>query len=425
MLAILVFLLLGTGIGFAEISPIWLKWALFGGCFCGLMITLLWRAEEKEELEEEDLVEVARQAIHNEAERLDKRRSELERVLMTYGEWMEFPDFKHLRDAQWDGDVEMADKRIAAILDAKADSMLRSFSDGTFYENGRFQTRKLMLDLFGFMEEIAQIYHPGADRPILETNLESMLKAINRASLQIILLLEEIPLLDVKDMNIRKTSDAVRKASKVYRKYEDIKPMLEPVRYLFHGSKFLMASNPLLAAGWVAGSEVLWKGGKKLGKKAMDAYLLSLVRQSLGIIAWETAGIYDKSYRYRNPDWIYGLELVQMASFFEPTTELIRAVFRDLGSLPLRSSYDRIFLYRCTANHVSPKPERFSSAEWLTEEVSDELAKRLLDFTEKHLPDVDRSSKRYRSWRADMQKRLGALHDLEVEADLDATDQKA
>ena len=35
-----------------------------------------------------------------------------------------------------------------------------------------------------------------------------------------------------------------------------------------------------MAAGWIAGSEILWKGGKKVGKKAMDAYLLSLVRQN-------------------------------------------------------------------------------------------------------------------------------------------------
>jgi hypothetical protein len=44
-------------------------------------------------------------------------------------------------------------------------------------------------------------------------------KAVNRASLQIILLLEELPILEVKEMNLRKVSENIRTASKVYRKY--------------------------------------------------------------------------------------------------------------------------------------------------------------------------------------------------------------
>ena len=60
------------------------------------------------------------------------------------------------------------------------------------------------------MERIASVYNPESDRPILETNLEALLKAVNRASLQIILLLEEVPLFEVKDMNLRKVSDNIR-----------------------------------------------------------------------------------------------------------------------------------------------------------------------------------------------------------------------
>ena len=217
-----------------------------------------------------------------------------------------------------------------------------------------------------------------------------------RASLQVILLLEELPLLDVKEMNIRKASDAVRKASKVYRKYEEIQPILEPFRYLWQGSKFLLTSNPLMAAGWIAGTEILWKGGKKIGKKAMDAYLLSLVRQTLGILAWETAGIYDKTYRYRSPDWIYGLEIVHCASEFEPTTELLRAVFKELGSIPLRSSYDRIFLYRCVASHVSPKPTQFAACEWLPSEMANDIAEKLEEKAER--PCRQGSSDRVLAW---------------------------
>ena len=402
--ASLVFFLIAAGALFVRMDPSWLRWVFVLVSLVGLGTLVIWRSHEQEELEEEDLIEIARQAIHTEAERLDNKRADLERILMSYGEWMEFPDFEKLQQTEWQGEVPGADQRVTEILDEQADKLLSGFSSGEFWEDGKFQTRKLLIELFNFMEQIAQVYYPEADRPILETNLESLLKAVNRASLQVILLLEELPLLDIKEMNIRKASDSVRKASKVYRKYEELQPFLEPVRYLWQGSKFLLTSNPLIAAGWIAGTEILWKGGKRIGKKAMDAYLLSLVRQTLGILAWETAGIYDKSYRYRSPDWVYGMELVHMASEFEPTTDLTRAVFKELGSLPFRSSYDRIFLYRCLANHVSPKPERFEASTWLSDELSGEICDKLGDFTVKNLEETE--SKAYHKWNREMRNRL-------------------
>jgi len=81
-------------------------------------------------------------------------------------------------------------------------------------------------------------------RLLLETNLESLLRAVNRASLQVILLLEEIPILEAKEMNLRKVADGLRKASKVVRKYEDLQPYLEPVRYHWQGSPRWLSSQP-------------------------------------------------------------------------------------------------------------------------------------------------------------------------------------
>ncbi len=411
----ILFFALGIFSIWAPVQPEWVKWVVGGTGFLGFGLLVFWKAKERDELDQEELVAMARQAIKTESARLASKKEELERFLMAYGEWMEFPDFEEHRQIRWDGTLPEADMRIAEIVDQKSDEMLAAFSRNEYWEEGKFQTRKLFLDLFSFMESIAKVYHPEAEKPILETNLESFLKAINRASLQVILLLEEVPLFDVKEMNIRKTTDAVRKASKVYRRYEEIQPYLEPVRYLWQGSKFLLSSNPLMVAGWIAGSELLWKGGKKLGKKAMDAYLLSLMRQSLGIIAWETAGIYDKSFRYRSPDWIYGLELVHFASKFEPTIDILRAVFQELGKLPLRSSYDRIFLYRCVANHVSSKPDRFDQIEWVSLEMARDIADRLVAFAEKVLDREDRDSKKFRSWKAEVTARLGLPGEAEEE----------
>ncbi len=406
LLAGVAFVLLGVGSILASRELGAAGWFFFGVALTGLLSLVLWKAEDRRELDEEDLIEVAREAIHGEAARLDRKRLELEKRVLAYGEWMEFPDFEELREADWTAIARSEqDEAVARLLASESDALLARFSDGTYFEDGKFQTKFLLVDIYGFVEKVARVYQPGADRPLLETNLEAMLKAINRASLQVILLLEELPLVEVKELNIRKVSEGVRKANKVYRKYEELQPFLEPVRYLWQGSKFLMTANPLLAAGWIAGTELIWKGGKHFGKKALDAYLLSLVRQSLGIIAWETASIYDRSHRYRNPDWVFAVELTHLVSQFELTRDTLRSSLQEIGKIPLKSSYDRIFLYRCVAQHVSPKPERFAQSDLLDEPVREQIRQRLEDFYSQHL--AGSRDKEVAKWRKAMMTRLG------------------
>jgi len=391
-----------------KMEPAWLRWFISLASFSVLGVLGFWKAAPTQTDSTEELVEVARKAIQTEAARLDGKRLELERVLMAYGEWMEFPDYKNLREIRWEGGDDGLDRRVGELIDQKSDALLTAFSSGKLWVDGKFQMREMLMDLFDFVEQIARLYKPDAERPLLETNLEALLKAVNRASLQIILMLEEIPMLELKGMNLSKATERIEIASKVYKTYEDLKPWLDNIRYLWQGSKFVFFSNPLVAAGSITVSEILWKEGKKMGKKAIDAYLLSMVRQSLGIIAWETAGIYDRNYRYRNPDWIYGVELAHFASVFEPTAELLREVLKELGKLPLRSAYDRLFLFRCVANHCSSRPDEFSVKDWLPPKAAPEIEAKLTNFAERVLSKEIRDGKPYHKWRAAMIERIGS-----------------
>ena len=380
-------------------------WVIALVSLAGILASLFWITGRGAEEETGEALRLTEEAIRQEAKRLDSRRAEIGKVLMAYGEWMEFPDFEELHRVEWATSERSAqDAEVAALLEGEADLVLQRISEGKYWEEGQLETRLLLNDLGNFVELIAQIYNPQSGQPLLETNLEELLKAVNRVSLQIILLLEEVPLLDVKDWNLRQVADKVRTASKVVRKYEDLQPILSPMRYLWQGSKFLLASNPILAAGWIAGSNLVREGAKKIGKRSLDGYLLSVVRQVLGIIAWETASIYDRTNRFRDPEWVYGVELVHLLSEFPLDRESLRAAFSELGTLALRSSYDRIFLYRCVAQNVSPKPERFVQADLMTEETRDEIAKALNGFCHKHLEDG--KGKKADKWRRDLGRRL-------------------
>ncbi len=380
-------------------------WVIALASLAGILASLFWVAGRGAEEETDEALRLTEEAIRQEAKRLDSRRAEIGKVLMAYGEWMEFPDFEELHRVEWATSERSAqDAEVVALLEGQADLVLQRISEGNYWDGGQLETRLLLSDLGDFVESIARIYNPQSGQPLLETNLEELLKALNRVSLQIILLLEEVPLLDVKDWNLRQVADKVRTASKVVRKYEDLQPILNPVRYLWQGSKFLLASNPILAAGWIAGSNLVREGAKKLGKRTLDGYLLSVVRQVLGIIAWETASIYDRTNRFRDPEWVYGVELVHLVSEFTLERESLRAAFSELGALALRSSYDRIFLYRCVAQNVSPKPERFIQADLMTEERRGEIAKALNDFCRKHLEGG--KGRKADKWRRELGRRL-------------------
>lgn len=408
----LLFLLLGAVAFFVNFDPAWFLWVHLGLCLAGFLVILFWKSAVSEQSEEEQVLEVVRQALHHEGERLDKKRIELEKVLMSYGEWREFPDFEKLQNLDWRNETHARhDEQVAEIVEREAQEMLERFSSRAYWDaenGGRFDARKLLLDLFTLMEDIARIHQPDSDRPLLETNLEELLRAVNRASLQIILLLDEVPLIELQNLNLRQASDFVSKAAKVHRKYQELEPILSKMRLASQGGKLLIAGNPLLAGLWIAGSELIWRGGKKLGKKAFDAYLLSLVHQTLGILARETAAIYDPGHRYRDPNWVFGVELAELFSRFDASGDTLRKGFRELGKLPLRSCYDRLYLYRCVARRASPKPGSFAQAELLSGEAREEIRDRLLAFHEKHFGgEAGNSQREYRKWREKMEVRLG------------------
>ncbi|MEC8942742.1 MAG: hypothetical protein VYC95_08420, partial [Verrucomicrobiota bacterium] len=62
------------------------------------------------------------------------------------------------------------------------------------------------------------------------------------------------------------------------------------------------------------------------------------------------------------------------------------------------------FLYRCVAQHVSPKPERFIQADLMTEDTRKEIVESLDEFFGEYVGEV--REKKVARWRRDLGKRL-------------------
>jgi len=105
---------------------------------------------------------------------------------------------------------------------------------------------------------------------------------------------------------------------------------------------------------------------------------------------------------------VFGVELAHLLSKFDETPEILRETLRELGRLHLRSTYDRIFLYRCVAQNASPKPKQFVQAERLPYATRNEIRDRLLAFHEQHIDGKGTmSSEATLKWREGMEERLG------------------
>ncbi len=375
------------------------------------------RDENADSQEDEKTLQlrILREAIQKEAKRFESSRVLLEDRMIAYSEMCEFPDFRKL-DEQARSEATTPGReeaKLSEMIEEESEAMLGRFSKGGgYFVEGQFQHPLLLKDLLSFMESVAKQYRPDAQHPLLEMNLESLLKAVNRTALQLILVLEEIPLIKAHEVNLASVAAGLRKASGVVKTYRQAEPYLSPLRYALQGSKFLAASNPLVAAGWIASSELLVRGGKKLGKKAIDVYFLSLLRQTVGIIARETASLYDPKFRHRNAPWALGVELAHLASCFQADVDLWRKVFEQINRLPIHSAYDRLFLHRCLLHEVSPKPSDCTSPGELDAKEREEILSKLLGqakgFSKAHVWRKGQSPER---WTDEISQRYG----IEVE----------
>ncbi|MEO0446164.1 MAG: hypothetical protein AAF191_08820, partial [Verrucomicrobiota bacterium] len=139
---------------------------------------------------------------------------------------------------------------------------------------------------------------------------------------------------------------------------------------------------------------------------------------SIRILGNEAAMIFDEDYRYRDPNFIFGVELAELVFQFPLSRKTLEKALEEVGNLPLRNSYDRIFLYRCLALSRSPDPDLFVSHHHLQVEQRREIAERLERFLQDHVQ--GRRSSVVEKWSEAASLRLGVgLRAKEHHRDLD------
>ncbi len=404
-------------VSLARIEPAWAKRVMDGVCAGGILYLIILNPIVAffTRLNHGGL-ELRLETITTEQNGLEEQRSQVERVLMAYGELQEFPDFVKLSSYSWQNRSDRErDEHVRELLEAEANRALERFSGGVYWEEeiGEFKASHLFGDLLAFSESIARVYAPESKQALLELDLERLLKAVNRASIQLILLLEDFSLgpLKLKTMNLGKVVRALGQASTAFKSFRQVEEYISSHSEGAKEEKKLFDSiNPLAAIA----TEIIKQVVKESGSKAFSALSLRIIREVLAIIAWETVDMYDPAYRYRTPDWVYGVELIHLVSLAEETPEILREALEELNTLALRSSYDQAFLYRCAALNASPRPDAFIQPEVISYKIRGEIRDQLENFLIKHMKNKSSLSEEMaRHWQEGLHHRLGLKLDQE------------
>ncbi len=380
-------------------------------------------AERQRAIEEQTVAwETTRKAVESQllqqAKQIESREQALSGKLTTFHEWMEFPQpldlsQPHASDAELT-ELAKKDRLLNELLAAETKRVYDDILANKYVLQGEFQAKLVRDDALALVRRVAKIYQPDVEEPLLETSLAQVIRAASRACLQFLVLLEQLPL-NVKEYSFSSLYGYIRQGVKAYGMYKSAEPLWPYMNTAYYIGRFAMGANLVtLAAWWFLGA---WgkEGAKQLATQILQRQALNMLNSMVRVIGYEVAGMYGGDFRYRDPNWLYGVELAELVYCFPLSRESLSNAMKEVGTLQLRHEYDRVYLYRCIAAHASPDPERYRAGVLLSVEERIAIARRLERFLDAFVH--GQTAERVVKWRAQVEERLAVKLNVVGRAD--------
>lgn len=256
--------------------------------------------------------------------------------------------------------------------------------------------------MFELVQRIARVYSPSSTSPLLETSFEQLARAASRICLHVLVLVEQLPM-NVQQYNFNHLYGYFRKAVVGYGTYQQAAPWLSYLTRGLYAGRLAAGSNPVSLGAWWVATEAGKKGAQKFVEKVIDRQAIAILHDLITVVGVEVACVYGTGFRYRDPAWILGTELIELISRFPPSRESLRAGLKQITELRLRNEYDRIYLYRCLASHKSAV-QRLPDPSMLTREEREHIATSLETFFSAHIHGT--TATEVDKWRRDVEERL-------------------
>lgn len=356
----------------------------------------------------EELRLALQEELKQEALRVGKREQALADRLVTYHEWMEFPQPVNLGHAAGDdtrnADLAKKDREMVELLKAETRVLYDRILQNKYAPEGQVLLPAIRDDVVSLVTRVARIYQPSVEQPLLEASLTRVFRAISRASLQMLVMLDELPV-DVKHASLSQLYGYVRSAVNTWRMYKSAEPYWPYVNTAWYAGRMALGANPLALGAWWFVGNLGSRGAKAIAQHLINRQALALLSELVRVIGYEVAGIYGGDFRHRDANWIFAAELTELVSEFPLSRDSLSHALREIGVLDLRSEYDRIFLYRCVADGKSARPGKYSAATILTADERRAIATRLERFLDTFVH--GKSTDRVVRWKAAAEQRLG------------------
>jgi hypothetical protein len=408
----------------------WWEVVIFGGCLVALAAAFWFRRKlnateielealrhrlaadetrlEQERKELEQLRRTALSELESQSHRVEKREQALADRLVTYHEWMEFPQPVELSrpviDDKQLAELARKDREMLVLLKKETKLLYDRILKNRYVKNDQLQLPIIRDDLVLLIAAVTRIYRPDIKEPLLEASLPRIFRAISRASLQMLVILDELPL-NLKNASLITLYGYIRNAVAAWRMYKSTEPYWPYVNTAWYLGRFAMGVHPLTLGAWWFLGEVGKQGATAFTQHLINRQALGVLSNVIRVIGYEVAGIHGGDFRHRDPNWIYAAELTELLSEFPLSRDSLAHALREVGTLELRSEYDRTFLYRCVASRKSAEPAQYHAALVLTMEERRAMATRLERFLEAFIH--GKSSDKVQRWKAGAEARLG------------------
>ncbi len=371
---------------------------------------------EQQRKELEQYQKELQQEIQAETARLEQESRKLMDRYCTIHEWLDSPELLDLRsglppansplqllNSSQQHDIAEKDRQVAEILDSSAEIIYENIRNNKYAPHGPFDARLLRDDLIDIAQQIAHVYRPGLENPLLHTSPEQLARALNRIGLHLLAVMDQLPL-DLKSYNIQQTYETIRGAIKAYGAYKKAAPYLNWATKGAYFGRVFASTNPI-TIGLMWGATELGKlGAKKLAASYIDRQAVGLMQSVVRVVGYEVASIYSDGFRYRDPNWSYAVELTHMAAAFPDSREKLQFILQELSRIQLRNEYDRLSLYRCVI--AGKTIDRSLTHPDLIEEAD---KRKIIELLEKAHREVlhGTTSKQAEIWRQSVQEHFG------------------
>lgn len=369
--------------------------------------------------------------LEERASALNAREQELNTKALALQQWMQFPDVIDFRQDAQAGPGERSrgaahdqgptvsvdpmakhDRELVELIERKTRKLFDDIKQDAYRKDvgGQrvFDNDRIRADAFALVSDVAAIYRPGESSPLLQTNIESLSRAVGRAPLRLLVAVENLPG-GLANYDFQSIYNLVIRAVKTFGLYKSAKPYLDVASGVLFAGRIASSINPLTLAAWWAAGKATTYGASKLGNHLIDQQAVGLIRQLVEIVAIEVASVYSPMVRYRDLHWIYGVELVHLASVLSVSTNARVEAMKQLASLNLRDEYGRVSLMRHLATGSTSRPANYRPSESLSLADREIVARRLEAFLLAFVlndGDSHTNSKSIETWQASVSDRL-------------------